>query len=239
MSRTLSTVARRSYFVSLLVVSMGLAQAQTLGHHQQPGIGETRKAHERRVREGFYTKYCKGFGIDIGLERFETIGDGFALPVSDLIWWDRNSGDPTFMAGVADQAYDFVYSSHLLEHTANPTLTLKNWWRIVKPGGYLILFLPHRDLYEKRNALPSRWNPDHRFFILPDKDELPYTLGLKPLVQGALGKSGLEIVYMKVCSAGHTITNTDIHSDGEYSIEMVLRKRKVLTPPKLNKNGAR
>jgi hypothetical protein len=35
---------------------------------------------------------------------------------------------------------------------------------------------------------------------------------------------GKELVYAKACSEGHTITEPDVHSDGEYSIEVVLRK---------------
>jgi SAM-dependent methyltransferase len=105
---------------------------------------------------------------------------------------------------------------------SDPELALRNWLRVVKPGGYLILYVPHRELYEKRKMLPSRWNIDHKFFILPEFDEPPDTLGLVQLVKRALGET--EIVYHKVCDEGHTIVDPDLHSDGEYSIEMVVRK---------------
>jgi SAM-dependent methyltransferase len=41
-----------------------------------------------------------------------------------------------------DGSYDFVISSHCLEHLANPLKALREWRRIVRPGGYLILVLP-------------------------------------------------------------------------------------------------
>ncbi len=44
-----------------------------------------------------------------------------------------------------DASYDFVLSSHMLEHSANPLRALKEWKRIVKPSGAVVLFLPHRD----------------------------------------------------------------------------------------------
>lgn len=181
---------------------------------------ETGKAHDRRVREGFFENYCNGKGIDIGVGRIDSHGADPLLP--DIDTWDKDNGDATFMAGVEDESYDFVYTSHILEHISNCYLALRNWWRILKPGGYLILFVPHRDLYEKRTELPSRWNGDHKFFLLPEKEELPYTIGLLPLVTGALPTA--EVVYMNECSEGHTITDPDIHSDGEISIEVVLQR---------------
>ncbi len=42
-------------------------------------------------------------------------------------------------------AYDFVLSSHTLEHTANALHTLSEWLRVVKDDGSVILLLPHKD----------------------------------------------------------------------------------------------
>ncbi len=55
-----------------------------------------------------------------------------------------------------------------------------------------------------------------------EHDEPPVTLGILPLIERSL--NGKELVYAKVCSEGHTITDPDVHSDGEYSIEVVLQK---------------
>lgn len=187
-------------------------------------MAETRKAHARRKHEKFYAAYCQGQGIDIGVGRIDTVDGEDALPIEGIHTWDKDNGDATLMEGVTDGFYDFVYASHVLEHIANATLAIKNWWRILKPGGYLILYVPHRDLYEKRRVLPSRWNADHKFFLLPEHDELPLTLGLRPLIQGALAMDASEVIYVKTCDEGHTITDPELHSNGEYSIEMVVRK---------------
>lgn len=177
--------------------------------------GETSKAKQRRIREAFFARYCNGKGFDIGY--------GGDLLTEDCIGWDIENGDAQYLKGVNHSRFDFVYSSHTLEHMVNPDIALKHWWCVLKSGGYLILYVPHRDLYEKKKTLPSRWNADHKHFFLLDKDEKPDTIGIIPLVQRAL--SGFEIVYAKECSEGHTITDPELHSDGEYSIEVVVQKK--------------
>jgi SAM-dependent methyltransferase len=52
---------------------------------------------------------------------------------------------------VSDRAYDFVLSSHNLEHFANPVKALLEWRRVLRPGGALILVLPYyRDTFDHR-----------------------------------------------------------------------------------------
>jgi len=41
--------------------------------------------------------------------------------------------------------YDFLLSSHVLEHTANPLRALAEWRRLLRSGGALVLVVPHRD----------------------------------------------------------------------------------------------
>jgi SAM-dependent methyltransferase len=46
---------------------------------------------------------------------------------------------------IPSATYDFVLSSHMLEHTANPLRALAEWSRLLRAGGALILVVPHRD----------------------------------------------------------------------------------------------
>jgi SAM-dependent methyltransferase len=48
------------------------------------------------------------------------------------------------LSRVEDQSYDFLLSSHCLEHIANPIRAVKEWKRVVKRGGAMMLFLPNR-----------------------------------------------------------------------------------------------
>ena len=79
----------------------------------------------------------------------------------------------------------------------------------MKRGGFLILYLPHRELYEKKKMLPSKWSSDHKHFFLIHKDENPDTIGLVPLIQRTL--SNYKIVSVKECNKGHTISGPSIH----------------------------
>jgi SAM-dependent methyltransferase len=52
---------------------------------------------------------------------------------------------------IGDGAYEFILSSHMLEHTANPLRALCAWHRVLKPDGALILLVPDME-----------WTFDHR-----------------------------------------------------------------------------
>jgi SAM-dependent methyltransferase len=176
--------------------------------------GESAKANARRVREGFFEKYCVGRGLDIGY--------GGDLLCGNCVGWDLEHGDAQLLDALRDESFDFVYSSHTLEHLADAELALRNWYRVVMRGGYLILFVPDRDLYEKRCTLPSRWNPDHRRFFLLERDDPPDTVGLLPLLARAIPEGA--IMSARRCDDGHTISDPMLHSNGEYSLEVILRK---------------
>jgi SAM-dependent methyltransferase len=46
---------------------------------------------------------------------------------------------------VASHAYDAVLASHVVEHLADPVGAVREWRRVLKPGGLLLLVVPHRD----------------------------------------------------------------------------------------------
>jgi SAM-dependent methyltransferase len=54
-------------------------------------------------------------------------------------------GDATDLSFIADQKYDFVISSHVIEHVANPTKAINEWKRILKDQGILLLICPHKE----------------------------------------------------------------------------------------------
>jgi SAM-dependent methyltransferase len=53
--------------------------------------------------------------------------------------------EATNLASVPTGQYDAVISSHTIEHTANPIGALREWARAVRPGGWLVLIVPHKD----------------------------------------------------------------------------------------------
>jgi SAM-dependent methyltransferase len=52
--------------------------------------------------------------------------------------------EATAMGCLNSGAYDFVLSSHVLEHIANPILALSEWKRLLADDGILVLLLPDR-----------------------------------------------------------------------------------------------
>jgi ubiquinone/menaquinone biosynthesis C-methylase UbiE len=44
-----------------------------------------------------------------------------------------------------DESEGFVISSHVLEHFPDPIKALKEWYRVIRKGGYIFAIVPHRD----------------------------------------------------------------------------------------------
>lgn len=95
-------------------------------------------------------------GVDSGKDR-----DLFAMNVApDIV------SDCAALPMFADESTHCVFSSHLLEHIADYRSALREWWRLVKEGGYLCLYLPHRDLYPNIGVKGA--SPDHVHDFHPD-----------------------------------------------------------------------
>lgn len=113
--------------------------------------------------------YMKGRGLDIGAGEFKVLPH--AISVDNMHHQQYGfSVKPDVLVETAEkldvfgsQAFDFVYSSHLLEHIENYPAALKEWFRLVKQGGYMILYLPDEDEYPKVGEKGA--NPDHKWNV--------------------------------------------------------------------------
>ena len=181
-------------------------------------MGEVSKAYERRLAAGWFARYCPDdkSGIDIGCQHDPI---NYTFRRWDLIFGD---GDATYMAGVPNEKFWTVHASHVLEHLDDPVTALRHWYRILKPGGHLIVLVPHRDFYEKQTTLPSLFNEDHKTYWLPEVAEPPVTLSFKHTILEAIPQA--NIVSFEVLTAGHVPTPPTVHSIGEYSIEAIIQK---------------
>lgn len=115
--------------------------------------------------------YTRGFGYDLGcgmdkaFPHFIGIDDGtdkelFERPIRADLTMDCERLDK-----FASQSADFVFSSHLLEHIEDFKAALRDWWRVVKVGGHLCLYLPHKSFYP--NIGQPGANKDHKHDFLP------------------------------------------------------------------------
>jgi len=122
---------------------------------------ETQKANDRRLKSHLFHKVFSGDGIDIGSGN-DLIDKTKWKNISSLKPFDKGDGDAQYITNHIEKGkYDFVYSSHCLEHMISPFVAIREWWELVKPGGYLIFSVPDEDLYEQ-GKFPSIYNCDHK-----------------------------------------------------------------------------
>ena len=105
---------------------------------------ECSKSISRRLREPcFMQKYFRGNGIDIGGKPDPLVLYKELFPLlSNVDTWDIEDGDAEYLDSLEDNKFDFVHSSHCLEHLNNPIRGLGNWIRVLKKCGYLIVTVP-------------------------------------------------------------------------------------------------
>ncbi len=126
-------------------------------------MNETSKANKRRAKDPLFQKVFKGHGIDIGGGSDPLIPSKDFPNMLSVKKFDTDVGNAQYILEYEKpESYDFVYSSHCLEHMLDPYGAIESWCKLVKLGGYLILVVPDEDLYEQ-GVFPSRFNSSHRF----------------------------------------------------------------------------
>jgi SAM-dependent methyltransferase len=195
-------------------------------------MNEAGKAAMRRLHDSrFATRYFVGDGIDIGAGK-DALGLYFELypQMRSCRAWDKPDGDAQRMEGVPDARFDFVHSSHCLEHMREPAEALRNWLRILKPGGHLVVTVPDEDLYEQ-GVWPSTFNRDHKWTFTTCKPSSwsPRSINLTELLARFAGDAHLLRLETLDATFRHRIkprvdqTKLPI---GECAIEFVMRKRR-------------
>jgi SAM-dependent methyltransferase len=200
---------------------------------------EASKAMVRRNFDArFATRWLVGVGIDIGAGNDQIGVFSPMLPLmTGLRAWDLPDGDAMLMDGVADDSFDFVHSSHCLEHLQDPYVALENWIRICKPGGHLVIMVPDEDLYEQ-GVFPSTFNDDHKWTFTVAKGESwsPRSVNLTDLLSRFADKVAVQKIEVLDAGYFHHLERFDqtLLASGESAIEFVLRKR---TPEEIARRG--
>jgi len=191
---------------------------------------ECSKSVMRRLADArFGSRYFVGHGIDIGGKP-----DPLALYVElfprieSVRTWDWEDGDAQFLEGLADDSLDFVHSSHCLEHLVDPAAGLKNWLRVLRPGGHLVVTVPDEDLYEQ-GVFPSTFNRDHKhtFTIWKAASWSAASINLVDLLSGLGAQAQVLKVELLDATFRFGLPRYDQTSTpvGECAIEFVVRKR--------------
>lgn len=190
---------------------------------------ELSKSISRRLHDSnFVRRYFVGDGVDIGGKPDPLILYQEFFPLMrDVKVWDLEDGDAQFMDSVPDETFDFVNSSHCLEHLRDPAEGLRNWLRILKPGGYVIGLIPDEDLYEQ-GVFPSDRNLDHKhtFTIYKKKSWSESSLNLFDLFSALGPEVRVERVELLNSTFRYELPRFDqtVTPVGECAIEFVLRK---------------
>lgn len=182
-----------------------------------------REVWERRRLNGLLDGIA-GRGLDLGCGAQPMRWWVWVPEVDEVRLWDlrRGDGDAQALEGVPDGAYDFVLSSHLLEHVPDPEEALRHWCRVVRPGGRVLLVVPHRELYEGRQRRPSRWNPNHLRYYLPDRHDAPDTVGLLPWLREQEQAAGFRVLRLQTGDWDWHRPAANQHPPGEFQIDALL-----------------
>jgi predicted SAM-dependent methyltransferase len=106
-------------------------------------------------------------GIDIGSGGSPIFINSISMDIKTRHWSSliQLHGDARNLYWFKDEVLDYVFSSHCWEDFSESEKipVLKEWIRVVKPGGFLILVLPDEQKYRNycanRGAVP---NGDHK-----------------------------------------------------------------------------
>jgi SAM-dependent methyltransferase len=134
----------------------------------------------------FERRIISGNGIDIGCG-----GD----PITDKARrFDVEDGDANDITSFVHDHFDFVFSCHSLEHMRDPEHALREWWKLVKPGGHLIVVVPDEDLYEQ-GYFPSLFNDDHKatFTLSKERSWSPKSYNVLELAESLDGGSVVKV----------------------------------------------
>lgn len=189
---------------------------------------ETKKANLRRAKDNLFVKEVfvgDGFDVGCGQDKLDICPE---FPnIKSVKGFDKKDGNAQHILKYEEREYDFVYSSHCLEHMLDPGLALFNWSCLVKRDGYLIIIIPDEDLYEQ-GTFPSINNKDHKYTFSIDKFKSwsPVSINIDELIQHAL--PNWRVIKMEVESTGYDFnrqgSGVDQTREGaEANIEVVLK----------------
>jgi len=187
-----------------------------------------------------YSATPNGKGLEIG------VGARTIAPVSRTLLADgyESHGNDRSIAQIyfpassipfGDATFDFLLSEHTLEHIGNALRALAECIRVIKSGGHLILFLPHKERINDR--LRARPTLDHLVDDfrknVPDDD----TTHVDEWIENVTKAGGIPEHYRHIAKAElartgsihhHVWLPEDIHEVLEYlGLQIVLCEEEV------------
>ncbi len=183
--------------------------------------GEAGRSYLKRLRSGFLARYCSGTLIlDVGFSGYDNPDKKTALPGAIGVDLDYPGYDGVTLP-FGDRTVDCVFSSHCLEHITFDHAAIRDWYRVLRVGGFIVCMVPSQALYEKQRFLPSRFNADHKRMYTPSS--------LARVFEESLDVNSYRVRHLAENDDNFDYSlGPDIHSDGAYEIEIVIEK---IVPP--------
>lgn len=181
--------------------------------------GEAGRSYRQRRESGFLDRYCSGSLIlDVGFSGYDNPSKQTALPGAIGVDLDYPGYDGRVLP-FGDATVDTIFSSHCLEHILYDLAVIRDWYRTLKIGGFIVCIVPSQALYEKRRFLPSRFNEDHKRMYTPSS--------LVGSFEQALEVNSYRVRHLAENDRGFNYRlGPDVHSEGAYEIELVIEKIK-------------
>lgn len=160
------------------------------------------KSETSKVRH-LVLPFCVGYGCDIGfggdkISKENCVGIDYPTPYTKVGGDEVDIGVDLYKEKipVADNTFDYVYSSHLIEDFEDTQSILQEHIRILKNGGHLALAFPDQQKYEqycRKYYIPLNLSHKHKDFGF---NYVMNALSKMPAIQiEVLLKSDCEIDY--------------------------------------------
>jgi SAM-dependent methyltransferase len=175
-------------------------------------MNEAAKTEKIRGPE-FLDKYFSGKVLDIGC--------GNDLVVPNAVPFDKEQGDAQeILDYLSSNTFDCVHSSHSLEHMRDVPKALEQWWKLVKPGGSMVIVVPDEDLYEQ-GVWPSLFNRDHSATFRLNKSDSwsPVSYDLGELCSAL---PGVEVISLEEQDRGydHSLKSHGLGRRGKFFMRL-------------------
>ena len=138
---------------------------------------------ETSKHRSLFLEYCKGDGLDIGYGGDPILDTAICVDLPDMRAHVGNHPqhihhDAAVLKHFRSNVFSYVFSSHNIEDYTETEKVLREWTRVIEPGGYLCLLFPDEQVYRGKSKIHNV-NHKHLDFSLKKVVDVVKRLGLE------------------------------------------------------------
>jgi 2-polyprenyl-3-methyl-5-hydroxy-6-metoxy-1,4-benzoquinol methylase len=135
--------------------------------------------------EGLLARHLESMGC------FESVSAVDLLPpssteTSTIRWMEADLNSPVDMAG---SMFDVIVAAEVIEHLENPRAVAREWLRLLRPGGTLVMSTPNNESWRSLLALTFK---GHYAFFGPESYPAHITALLRKDIERILTEAGFD-----------------------------------------------